>query len=69
MLSTGAMIKTGKVYGNLMINVKPTNAKLRKRAIGILCELGGCDEETGALMIDKYGDIRKCLDILKGEKS
>ena len=28
MLSTGAMIKLGKVYGNLMVDVKPTNAKL-----------------------------------------
>lgn len=64
MLSTGAMIKTGKVCGNLMINVKPTNAKLRKRAIGILCEISGCDELVGAEMIDKYGDIRKCLELL-----
>ena len=31
MLSTGAMIKTGKVMGNLMINVRPTNQKLRLR--------------------------------------
>ncbi len=36
MLSTGAMIKTGKVYNNLMVNVKPTNDKLIERAIGII---------------------------------
>lgn len=32
MLSTGAMIKLGKVYGNLMVDVQPTNEKLRVRA-------------------------------------
>ena len=38
MLSTGAMIKTGKIYGNLMVNVKPSNKKLVKRAISIINE-------------------------------
>ena len=32
MLSTGVMIRTGAVYGNLMVNVKPTNDKLIDRA-------------------------------------
>ncbi len=32
MLSTGAMIKTGKVYGNLMVDLKATNEKLVERA-------------------------------------
>ena len=61
MLSTGAMIKTGKVVGNLMINVKPTNAKLRDRCIRILMELGECDRETATALIDKHEDIRKSL--------
>ena len=66
MLSTGAMIKTGKVVGNLMINVKPTNAKLRDRCIRILMELGNCDRETAAMLIDKHEDIRASLDELRG---
>ncbi len=65
MLSTGAMVKTGKVVGNLMINVKPTNVKLRDRCIRILMELSGCDRETGEHLIDEHGDIRTCLDILQ----
>lgn len=65
MLSTGAMIKTGKVVGNLMINVRPTNVKLRDRCIRILMELGECDRETAADLIDKTGSIRASLDILK----
>ena len=64
MLSTGAMIKTGKVVGNLMINVKPTNAKLRDRCIRILMELGNCDRDTAAMLIDKHEDIRASLDEL-----
>ena len=61
MLSTGAMIKTGKVVGNLMVNVRPTNAKLRDRCIRILMELGDCDRETATTLIDTHGDIRKSL--------
>ncbi len=36
MLSTGVMIRTGAVYGNLMVNVKPTNDKLIDRAQRII---------------------------------
>ena len=61
MLSTGAMVKTGKVVGNLMINVKPTNIKLRDRCIRILMELGECDRATAESLIDKHGDIRASL--------
>ena len=64
MLSTGAMIKTGRVVGNLMINVRPTNIKLRDRCIRILMELGDCDRATAERLIDKYGDIRQSLDAL-----
>ncbi len=37
MLSTGAMIKLGKVYGNLMVDVKPSNEKLIRRCVTIVC--------------------------------
>ena len=66
MLSTGAMVKTGKVVGNLMVNVRPTNVKLRDRCIRILMELGSCDRETAETLIDKHGDIRKSLAELGG---
>ena len=65
MLSTGAMVKTGKVVGNLMVNVRPTNVKLRDRCIRILMELGDCDRETAEALIDKHGDIRKSLSELE----
>lgn len=46
MLSTGAMVGLGKVYGNLMVDVKPTNVKLVDRAIRIVQEATGADRET-----------------------
>ena len=41
MLSTGAMVQLGKVYGNLMVDVQPTNAKLRERAVRIVDDITG----------------------------
>lgn len=44
MLSTGSMIKLGKVYGNLMVDVKATNKKLVERAKKIVCEATGIEK-------------------------
>lgn len=41
MLSTGAMILLGKTYGNLMVDVQPTNSKLRRRAGAIVAQATG----------------------------
>lgn len=41
MLSTGVMIRLGKVYGNLMVDLQATNEKLRRRAISIVCTATG----------------------------
>lgn len=46
MLSTGAMIRTGKVYGNLMVDVEATNAKLVERQKRIVMEATECDRGT-----------------------
>lgn len=45
MLSTGAMIKLGKVYGNLMVDVKCSNHKLEERARRIVMTAAGCSRE------------------------
>ena len=44
MLSTGTMIKLGKVYGNLMVDVRATNEKLVERAKRIVCEATGVEK-------------------------
>lgn len=46
MISTASMVQVGKVYGNLMVDVKPTNEKLVARSQRIIAEATGCDEAT-----------------------
>ena len=61
MLSTGAMIKTGKVYSNLMINVKPTNEKLWERATRIIMQIADIDHDRAGELLKKHGSIRGAL--------
>jgi len=66
MLSTCSMIKTGKVYENVMINLKPTNIKLRKRVISIVCSLLDVDEDKAVELLDANDwVIRKVIDNAK----
>ena len=53
MLSTGAMIKLGKVYGNLMVDVKPSNEKLVRRCVTIVCAATECDEATATAALEQ----------------
>ena len=46
-LSTGVMVRLGKVYGNRMVDVAVTNAKLEDRALRILRDLAGVAREPG----------------------
>lgn len=55
MLSTSAMVKLGKVYGNLMVDVQPTNAKLRQRAIRIVTESTGVDASAAEALLQDAG--------------
>ena len=55
MLSTGAMIKLGKVYGNLMVDVKPSNEKLVRRCVTIVCSATDCAEEEAVDALEQCG--------------
>ena len=55
MLSTGAMIKLGKVYGNLMVDVKPSNEKLVRRCITIVCSATDCAEAEAVEVLEQCG--------------
>jgi N-acetylmuramic acid 6-phosphate etherase len=55
MLTTGAMTRLGYVYGNLMVNVHPTNAKLVDRAIRILQDAAGIDRTTATRALKDSG--------------
>ena len=52
MLTTATMVKLGKVYGNLMVDVKPTNAKLVERAKRIVTQATGVSrEQAGEILL------------------
>jgi N-acetylmuramic acid 6-phosphate etherase len=55
MISTGAMVRLGKTYGNLMVDLQPTNAKLKDRSRRILQALTGRDEATAARTLSAAG--------------
>ena len=53
MLSTAAMIKLGKVYGNLMVDLKVTNQKLADRAGRLVMQLTGLDESAAKRLLSQ----------------
>ena len=61
MLSTGLMIRTGAVYGNLMVNVKPTNAKLIDRAERIIVAATGCDRQLASSLLQEAGSVKVAI--------
>ena len=62
MLTTCAMSKIGMVYENLMINLKPSNEKLRDRTIRIVCEILKCSRETAIERLSKNDwNIRRAV--------
>ena len=67
MISTGSMIQMGKVYKNLMVDVKATNEKLVKRAVNIVKEITGESEEKCYEKMMQYKNAKKAsLSILSG---
>lgn len=54
-ISTTAFVLLGKTYGGLMVDVRPTNAKLWARAIRIVRDLSGLDEAAARKLIEKAG--------------
>jgi len=55
MISTGVMIRLGYVYGNLMVNVQPTNKKLEDRARRIIEQAAGVTAERAAVLLEAAG--------------
>jgi N-acetylmuramic acid 6-phosphate etherase len=61
MLSTAVMIKSGAVYGNLMVNVAPTNAKLVDRAHRIIMAATHADQDTAANLLQQAGSVKTAI--------
>lgn len=53
MISTSLMIKYGKVYHNLMVDVQPTNEKLVERAKNIIMQASGCDKTAATRYLEE----------------
>lgn len=62
MLSTSVMVKLGKTYGNLMVDVQPTNAKLRTRAVGIVSAAASIStKEAEAALAETGGNVKAAI--------
>jgi N-acetylmuramic acid 6-phosphate etherase len=65
MLSTGVMVRTGATYGNLMVNVRPTNAKLVDRAERIIAAATGCSPDEAARLLVESGESVKTAIVMQ----
>lgn len=62
MISTTTMVKIGKVYQNLMVDVAATNEKLRVRALNIVSEATGTDKEIAKKLLEDSGyDVKAAI--------
>lgn len=65
MLSSGVMIRTGAVYGNLMVNVAPSNDKLIDRAQRIIAAATEVDAATAAKLLTEAGSVKVAIAMQK----
>lgn len=56
MLSTAIMVRNGKTYGNLMVDLTISNAKLRDRGERLVMTITGCDRDTAATALTAASD-------------
>jgi N-acetylmuramic acid 6-phosphate etherase len=62
MLTTGAMIRIGKSYGNLMVDLKATNVKLQDRAERIVCDVTQLSrDDARALLLRAEGRVKRAI--------
>ena len=61
MISTSVMIRQGAVFGNLMVDVQPTNAKLVDRAERIIAEATGCERFEAAGLLKRGGSVKNAI--------
>lgn len=68
-ITTGAMTLCGKTYGNLMIDVRPTNEKLVARAIRLICQVAGTDEKTAKKLLTASGQNVKTAVVMHKKRT
>ncbi|MFN5884293.1 MAG: N-acetylmuramic acid 6-phosphate etherase, partial [Bacteroidota bacterium] len=68
MISTTIMIKLGRVIGNKMVDMMPTNSKLVERGTKMIQEELGADKITAANLLAKHGNVRKAVEAYRKRK-
>ena len=64
MLSTTAMVRSGRTKGDLMIDLRPTNAKLRARAVRMVRDELGIDDDAATAKLEAAGwNVRRAIDV------
>jgi N-acetylmuramic acid 6-phosphate etherase len=61
LFSTGVMVRLGFVFDNLMIEVRPENAKLRQRRAAIVASIAGVDRAIAADALARHGDVKRAV--------
>ncbi|MFY7989939.1 MAG: N-acetylmuramic acid 6-phosphate etherase [Fluviicola sp.] len=62
MLSTAVMIKLGRVKGNRMVDMQPSNNKLVDRGANMIVEATGCSYELALELLDEFGSVRAAVE-------
>lgn len=61
-ITTGAMVRLGKTFGNLMIDLRPTNSKLWSRAVRIVGQATGLDEDSASTLLQQCdGEVKVAI--------
>jgi N-acetylmuramic acid 6-phosphate etherase len=67
LISTGIMLRLGRVYRGMMVNMQPTNAKLKRRAEVMVAEIARCDLSNAARSLERAeGDIKRAVLLASG---
>src|ERR1700754_1343705 len=62
LISSGIMLRLGRVYRGMMVNMQPTNAKLKRRAEAMVMQIAQCDPSHAACALDQAeGDIKTAV--------
>jgi N-acetylmuramic acid 6-phosphate etherase len=67
LISTGIMIRLGRVHGGLMVDMHVSNAKLRRRGEDMVARIAGCDQAAAAAALDAAGnDVKLAVLLARG---
>jgi len=67
LISSGIMLRLGRVYRGMMVNMPPTNAKLKRRAETIVAQIARCDPSQAARSLEQaQGDIKRAVLLVLG---